>query len=217
MTTPEFAAADEAGTDRKKLVLVGGLVAALLAGGGGYMLLSGGGGDDVALGVPPVRKPAAVKGTPAKAAKLAAKPAAKVPAATTVRLGRDPFLALYVQPVAAPEGSTTTSGGTTTPTTVGTPTGGSSTDGSATPTGTSAPYALTLVSITGAANEDKVFTFSVGGTKKSVVAAQKFGKYSELVTLNFIKNSKGAPVAALVQVGDDDPVVIRIGEKLSVL
>ena len=216
-TATDLAVADDdAGTDRKKLVLVGGLVAALLAGGGGYLLLSGGGGgDDLALGVPPAAR-AAQAAKPAKAATPAKKPAV-LPAATAVRLGRDPFVALYVQPAAGaadPTGTGTTSGtGTTT-------TGGTSTTGGATSTPTvttSAPYSLSLVSITGAATEGKVFTYTVGGARKSVVAAQKFGKYGELVTLAPLKNDKGVIIGALIQVGDDDPVAIKLGEKLTVL
>ena len=139
----------------------------------------------------------------------AVKPTSVIPVASNVKLGRDPFNALYVVPVAAPvaaPGTTTTTTGTTS-TTSGTTAGA--------PVSTPA-YALQLLSITGPANSDKVFVFSYGGVKKTVVAAQKFGKYGELVTLNYLKNSKGTPIAALLQVGDDDPVVIKIGEKLTV-
>lgn len=207
MTADAFAVDEPAGRDKRVVVLAGVVGAAVLGFAGYHFLLAGGSTDEVQpLSLPkPIVKPAAKAAT---AAKPAVKPATKLPAPTTVKLGRDPFLALYTVPVAAPAadagGSASGSGST-------------STDGSSSPTATSSPYALTLVSITGAVNEDKVFTFNVGGSKKTVVAAQKFGKYGELVTLNFIKNSRGTPVAALVQVGDDDPVVIRIGEKLTVL
>lgn len=213
MTLTFDAPVDDESTDKRKVVALGAVAALLLAGGGWYFL-NGSGSDDIAMGVPAagVVKPAAVRPAVkpvAKAApkKTAVKPTSVLPVASNVKLGRDPFKALYVVPVAAPaKPAATTTTGTT-----------STTSGTAAGTPVSTPsYALQLVSITSPRNSDPFFVFSYGGVKKTVVAAQKFGKYGELVTLNYIKNSKGTPTAALLQVGDDDPVVIRIGEKLTV-
>lgn len=209
MTLAFDAPVDEESTpDKRKLVAIGAAAAVVLAGGGWFFLHSSG-SDGPALGLPSsgLPKPAAVR--PAVKSAVKAKPAAKtvkpttvLPVASTAKLGRDPFKALYVVPAAA---ATTTAPTTTTPTTT---TGAAAT--------TTAPYVLQLVSISGPANSDKVFTFKYGSVSKTVVAAQKFGKIGELVTLNYIKNSKNVPIAALIQVGDDDPVIIKIGEKLTV-
>lgn len=208
---PSQADFHEPASNRTKII-AGGVVAALLLGGAGYKLLGGGGSEDAALSSPVV--PHVVKPKVAvKPAAKAVKPAAKIPAASTVKLGRDPFLALYRVPpvVTTPTTSTPTTTGTA-PT--GTTTG--STDGSSTPTTpTSSPYALKLTSIKG--TDAKLYTFSVAGTTKTVVAAQKFGKYGELVVLAYLKDARGNPIGALLQVGDDDPVGVKVGERITVL
>ena len=210
-TNNEFMAPeDTSSADNKKKIIAAGVLGALVLGYGGYTLLSGGDSSSPQAFVPIKRAPITkAKVVPAKAKKAPAK-TASVPAASTVKLGRDPFLALYRVPVAAAPG---TSDSTTTPvtTTAGTSTGTSG--GSTTPT--SSPYALKLTSIKG--TDAKLYTFSVAGTAKTVVAAQKFGKYGELVVLAYIKDAKGNPIGALLQVGDDDPVGVKVGEKITVL
>lgn len=208
------AAEPEAGTSRTTLLVAGGLVAALVLGGGGYVLLSGGSDDlEVGTGAPSVTR--TTTGTAAKP--VVRKPAVKAPAAkilpakTTVRIGRDPFKALYIAPVAAAEGSSTTPTNTSA---TGSTTGSST--GSSTPgTVTGAVYALTLKKIS-SSGETKLYTFDVAGTTKTVIASQRFGKYGELIVLGYIKTSKGTPVGALIQVGDDEPFGVRIGEKVTV-
>ena len=83
-------------SSRRNLVALGALAAVLVAGGAGFFLLTGGEdtSEDVAF-VPPART------TVAKPA-VAAPKAVKLPVATNVPLGRNPFKALYVQPAAAP-------------------------------------------------------------------------------------------------------------------
>lgn len=198
-TTPEFGdSTDEVGTDKKRLIIAGGLAAALVLGAGGFLLLSGGGEEETGLVVPAAKRPAVVK-----PATKVVKPATKVPVISAAKLGRDPFIARYTVPVAPPAAPVTT-----TPTdTTGTGTG--------TETTATEPYSLTLLSITG--SDAKLYGFNVDGTKKTVVAAQRFGTYGELVVLAYIKNTKGVITGALLQVGDDDPVTVDLGEKISVL
>ena len=78
---------------RRTLLALGGLAALLVAGGAAFFLLSGGEetSEDVAF-VPTTARPAAAAPAPK---------VAKLPVATTVPLGRNPFKALYVQPAAA--------------------------------------------------------------------------------------------------------------------
>jgi len=61
-----------------------------------------------------------------------------------------------------------------------------------------------------------IFTWNVGGTSKQVLAAQKFGKYGELVTLTYVKSSTNKVLGAVVQVGDDEPIAVKLGEKITV-
>lgn len=187
---------------RRKALVAGGLVAALALSAGGYLLLSGGSSDDTGFVVPSTRKGSTVAGKPA--VKKAAKPAVQtVPAVSRVRLGRDPFKPLYVEPAVAPATTTSTTTSTTTPT--------STTTGVT----TGATYALKLVKIA-TSGETKLYTFNVAGTAKTVIAAQRFGQYGELVVLAWVKNSKGAAVGAVLQVGDDEPLTVKVGETISV-
>ena len=202
--TPEFDLPESKGSS-KNLLLAGGLAAVLALGGGGYVLLSGGGEDSSGPVVTsqhqlPVH-------TLAKKPTTAAKKAV-VPPVTSAPIGRDPFKPLYVAPVgggAAATSTTTATGTSTTPTSTGDS------------TVSALPYALTLVKVTGGTNGSApLFTWNVGGTVKTVIAAQKFGKYGELVTLTYVKSSTGKVVGAVVQVGDDEPVPVKLGEKITV-
>lgn len=198
------------GRSRRTVVVAGGLAAALVLGAGGFFLLRGGSSsDDVATGaVPHVVKPVTKKAAPRKAVK-ASKPVVKVPAVSSVPIGRDPFHAQYVLPVEAPPAAAPATTTTTT-----TPTSGQA--GTDTPTAT-APYSLTLVKITGGAhNSAFVFTWKVGGTTRNVLAAQRFGRYGELVTLTAVKSNSGKVIGAVVQVGDDEPLGVKVGERITV-
>lgn len=129
------------GGSRKPLLLVGGLVGALALGAGAFLLLGGGGADDeLALGVPP-SLPSAAAPAPVPEEVLV------VPAATSEVIGRNPFKARYVAPVAAPaaaEGTSTagSAAGTETTSSIvitggagGSSTGGTSTGTPSTPSG----------------------------------------------------------------------------------
>jgi hypothetical protein len=212
-TTHEIDTHDEPDTGKRRVIIAGGVVAVLAVGAAGYLLLGGGGSSsDESFVVPSSRSTATLAVKPAKKAttpaKKAAAPAAKavLPAASSIKLGRDPFLALYVVPAVAPAATTPVTGAPTTP---------AAGSGTGTSDAATTPYTLTLARVTG--SESKVYAFKVDGLAKSVLAGQRFGKYGELVVLTVAKSSKGAPVGALIQVGDDDPVTIRFGEKLTVL
>jgi hypothetical protein len=206
----------DAPASRRNLILVAAVAAAALA-GGGYYVLSSSGSNDVPLGKPAaVGKPAvtSVVNPAVKPAKKTVKPAAKpatVPAVSTTKLGRDPFLALYVLPAAAPAApaagtGTGTGTGTTTPGTTGT-----------TGTTTGAAYPLQLKSIVPPKNNIVAYyTFTYAGVTKKVVAGQRFGTYGELIVLGYTTNKAGKVDGAVIQVGDDEPLEIALGEKVSV-
>ena len=235
---------DAPAPNRRNLLLAGGLAAALLIGGGGYYLLSGSSGDTATAVAAHAPRPAVAAPklptktkTKATAKVLTVAPVAKVPAKSTEHLGRDPFKALYVQPVAAvaglggpaagpltaipgPTGTKTGTTGTSTgtkPGTTGTSTGTTGTGTGSTPVDASAPYALQLVSISPPSPEVRLFAFKVAGVSKTVLPAQRFGKYGELIVLAYTKTPTGAVTGALIQVGDDSPIDVRLGEKITVL
>lgn len=221
--------APEAAAGRRKVV-AGALAGALVLGAGGYLLLGRGGSpaDPVAVGVVPNAAPAAA----APAASTAAKPVVQMPAASTEHLGRNPFKALYVAPVsdttggtgtgagAAGGGSGTTTGTTGTGTSTGTgPAGGATGTGTPTDAPSAAPtaYPLKLVAVSKPSPQARFFTLNVDGKDATVIAAQRFGKYGELVVLAYTFDKAGAATGAIVQVGDDNPIDLSIGEKVSVL
>lgn len=88
---------DEPGTDgRRNAVLFGALGAVVLA-AGAFFFLGGGGDETDEVAFTPSKRTPRVE---VSAAPLV--PAAALPAVAKVPLGRNPFRALYVQPVAAP-------------------------------------------------------------------------------------------------------------------
>ena len=254
-------------------------------GAGAYFLLSGSPADpatSVALYRPPVHRVIPPRHTAPAPAPTKAAAAAQLPTASLEHLGRNPFRALYVQPVAvtstAPTSGTGTSTGTgstgagstgsgstgtgsggtgstgtgSTDTGTGSSTGGSTGTGSTgspstgspstgstgkdanVPSGTStggsstgtpppattagtASYPLMLVSISRPSPEARYFSFTLSGVRKVVLPGQRFGKYGELVVLAYTRTSDGTATGALVQVGDDSPIDVRIGEKVMVL
>jgi hypothetical protein len=215
--TDEVSADEGESTRNKKAVLVAGGVAALVLAAGAFMFLGGGSDSEDESFVVPSRPRVAV------AAKPAPKPAAKkLPVAYDAQIGRDPFKALYVVPVAAaaPAGAatTTTSTSGTTATSTGTSTTSTATGTGTTPVApTSTRYPLTLVSISQTSDEARFTTWSVDGQKTTVLPAQRFGKHGELVVLAFSKNAQGAVDKAILQVGDDSPMEVAVGQSNSVL
>ena len=115
--TPEpVEVVEEESTGSRRTVLLVGALAAAAVGAGAFLFLGGGSEEELVPFTPAAQAPAA--------AAPAASPAAptKLPVTTKQTLGRNPFRALYVQPVAASEDSgststtpTTTTGTTTTP------------------------------------------------------------------------------------------------------
>ena len=222
--TGQYADADAG--NKKKLMIAGGAVAALVLGAGVFLMGGGGSeaGDEFIPRAPRVAKAAAA---PQTAVKTAVK---KLPVAYEEQIGRDPFKALYVVPVAAPAAAaapgvatTTTSsasgGSASTTTSDGDTASTTATQASAAPSCVCATrYALKLVSISQTSAEEPRFTtWSVDGQKTTVLPAQRFGKYGELVVLAFSKNAKGAVDKAILQVGDDSPIEVAVGESNNVL
>jgi hypothetical protein len=202
--------AEEGERNRKAVLIAGGVAAALVLGAAGWFFLGGSSDSSTDSALVPTHqvRPAVV--APKKAA---VKPVKKLPAAYKAQLGRDPFKALYVVPAAtttAPVGTVpTTTPGSPAPTTV---------NGS---TGTSAPvaarYPLKLVSISKPSPEVRFFTWTVDAKKTVVIPAQRFGKLGELVVLAYTRNAAGTATGAIIQVGDDSPIDVAIGESVSVL
>ena len=221
--------------DRRKAILAGGLVAALLLGGGGYYLL-GGSGDAAATtasaarpsrALHPVRALAPAATTRKKAERV--KPVldgAKVPAKSTEHLGRDPFKALYIQPVVAvapsaggPLGSLpltpVTTPVTTVPTgTLGVPAGtGGGPAAPAAPTKT-ASYTLKLVRVEGSGAE-LTAVFAIASGTQRVRVGGIFGLVHEIKLLSLQQGETGR-WTSVIQVGDDQPFDAATGEVLHV-
>jgi hypothetical protein len=203
---------DGDGDRNKRAVLVaGGVVAALVLGAGAYLFLGGSGDAEEEAFVPTRRAPRPVAAAP----KAPAKPA-KLPVAYKEQIGRDPFKALYVVPVAAAPAAAPVAAAPVTPTTTTTTTSGTGTS-TTTVTPTTKRYTLKLVSISKPSPEVRFTTWLVDGEKKTVLPAQRFGKYGELVVLAFSKNEQGVVDKAILQVGDDSPMEVAVGESNSVL
>ena len=182
---------------RAKLTAMG-LVAALALVSGGYSALSlMSGGSPEAL-----PKPARVVPKKAVVPTVSASPkAAAVPVAYTEQIGRDPFKPLYVVPVVAvaPTGTAIAPGGVPL----------------ASP-GATYPVKLTGVTV-GTGSAVTSVAFVVSGVAKTVLLGQRFGSHGELVVLAVSKNATGAVTGVTMQVGDDQPAPIKIGETISVL
>lgn len=200
---PAGAPAEAAGGNRRNIVLAAVLGAAVL-GGGGYYFLAGSSSSEDVVSAPPVVRQQPVKKAPAKTVKPAAKAAkpAVLPAVSSTRIGRNPFEVQVGPAPAEPAGATTPL----------TPTGtaaGSTAPGAST---VNAPYTVTLKAISsGAGGTAREYTFSYLNTTKKVIVAQRFGLDGHIVVLAYVKNSAGSVTGAYVQVGDADPIEVKIG------
>lgn len=185
-------AAAEPDNNRRTLVLLGVVAALLLAAGGWFLLGGGGSGDEQPFVLPPtVHHPAktTTEGTAAKPAQL--------PPVSTAKLGRDPFHAQYVVPVApAAPADGSTGGGT------GSATGGGTSSGGKPVAST---YALKLTRVDGTGS-DLTARFLVGDSKKLQYAraGSVFGQTQEIRLLSIQKGPNGSGTA-VIQVGDDTP------------
>jgi hypothetical protein len=210
---------------RKPLLLALGALAAVALGAGAFLFL---GGDDAA------EQQLAAPGTvPAAAAPAPAASASALPVASKVELGRNPFKALYVQPVVAPA---STSAPTTVGTGTGTPggataapapapvTGGipivgvpqipSTGTGSESPAPSPAPATkpeLRLVSATHVGHGEHVGVFAVGDVEETVKVGDTFGPDKHLLLLSLQQGPGDDQWTAVVQIGDGDPFDVVTG------
>lgn len=84
------------------------------------------------------------------------------------------------------------------------------------PAALAVPYALNLVAISKPSPEVRFYTFTVDGKSATVIPAQRFGEHGELVVLAYTKNAAGTATGAIVQVSHDNPINVKIGERVSV-
>ncbi|MCU1589869.1 MAG: hypothetical protein JWP11_1125 [Frankiales bacterium] len=205
------AAYDEPTRDNRKTIALGA-VAALVLGAGAFFFLGGGGDETEEAFTAPVRSPRV-----AAAKAPATKPVVKLPVASQVQLGRNPFRALYVEPAepvadggasvvdpAAPAGPTgtpvvVTAGGTT----------------SQPPTSGAPPkpvlHKVVLMRVYGEGN-DRTAVFSIDGRQQIAKVGAVFGPTAELLLLSVQQGPADAQWTAVLQVGDGDPFDIVTGE-----
>jgi hypothetical protein len=202
---------DTSGVRRTAAVTAAG---ALLLGAAGWMLL-GQGDDAVVVPAAAVRRtvPATASATPTPGPTAA-------PSASATR--RNPFVGLpsAAAPVIAdaPPDAAAPVATTPSPMPVALPTA------TPTPTGTpvSATYALQLLSVTGSGATAWSVTFDVGGKRTTVLPAQRFGRYGELVVLAVLtdskdsKDSKAKVTGVVLQVEDDAPTTVATGASVQV-
>jgi len=220
MTDNTFAAAEpEGGPNRKPLLMVGAAAGVAVLAGAGWFLLHGGSSSSTDAFVVPHHAPKAsgLTGAGTATAKSPSR-VATLPAATTVKIGRDPFAALYMVPAAPPAapaagGPTVTTGSTATGASTGS-TGATGSTGSTTP---AAPtrYTLKLLTVTGT-GKAQTAGFSVAGKTQYARVGAVFGRTSEIKLLSFQQIGRGV-WSVTVQVGDDDPKDLALGEAISVL
>jgi hypothetical protein len=205
-------AADEPSGDsnRRALVLGGSVLAVAALGFGGYTLLGGSSRTPTptpalglhSFGTTPVTTHAVAK-TPAKVQ--------VVPVVSKQRIGKDPFLALYVVPAAA--APSTTSPTTTVPTSTSTNTTPTTT--TTTPTVVKpVNHTLKLTRVYGS-GKDQTAVFAIDGRTQLAKVGSVFGPTAELKLLNVGQDAKGHWVATL-QVGDGQPFDALMGQTLYV-
>ena len=216
---------DEPAQSRRSLLVLGAVGGALALAAGGYFLLGGGGGAGASeLVAQPTSRSPVVAVAPTAAKKLVV-----LPAVSKVRLGRDPFLALYIPPVvslaAPPTGSGTTPTGTIGTGTTGTGTSGTGTSGTpaapatapaptfpATPTGRPAPapsrppavvkHVFSVFGITGSAATGRARVSIDGGAPFTVHEGSVFGPSKEL-TITDIGPTVGVGEHLAFTLGED--------------
>jgi hypothetical protein len=140
--------------------------------------------------------------------------AATLPNISTVSIGRDPFVALYVPQPAAAAGGTSTS---TTSTASPTATASTSGTGTTSPSTPAVPttYRLALLKVTGT-GASRTAGFSVAGKTQYARVGSVFGRTSEVKLLSFQQSAKGV-WSVTIQVGDDAPKDMSLNEVISVL
>jgi hypothetical protein len=204
---PEYDDTTDGGS-RNKLLAVGAAAGVLVLLIVAFFLMKGGGsGTDPEFGVAP---PA----PPQSAGKDAGKPAADKPVTLPKTyknaVGRDPFKALYVEPVKAP--TETTDGSTGTDTTVPpavsvpptTSTDGTSTDTTAPPSASYAPVWVALESVQGTKSATFLVGYSNGKKAKQV-------RFSDVVAPTRTLQTQFASVFALLSI-QDGTVTVQFGD-----
>lgn len=192
-------------------LLAAGTVAALALGSGGYALRSGlltGGAPDPGAAPAPKARPVATRRPVAPAAPQPVGPPVGPPVGLPVPLaepvGRDPFAPLYVVPVAGAAAP-----GPAVPGAAGF---GGTTDPLANPS-----YPLRLISVAaGSPPVAAAVDVVVSGARRTVLLGQRFGVHGELVVLSVNQGPTGAVTGVTVQVGDDQPAALAIGETIGV-
>jgi|GEM_PF-6813627 len=205
---------DEPAQSRRSLLVLGAVGGAVVLAAGGYFLLGGwGSSDPQALSLPAARTPVV------KVAAPAAKKPVVIPAVSKVRLGRDPFLALYVAPVvSAPTGNGTGASAPTSPVVPAAP--GSPTSPSTSvppavvpaapvPQGSKGPasavpvkHRLSVFAITGSAAAGRARVSLDGGAPFTVHEGSVFGPGKEL-TVTDIGLTVGVGEHLAFTIGED--------------
>jgi hypothetical protein len=203
--------------ENKRNVLIVAVAAAVAVLFLGWFLFLRGGSDPAMTGFPHAPRAA---GVAAQKPAVKAPTTKKLPTAYKAEIGRDPFKALYVVPVSQPASNVAPVATTpVAPVAAAPASSGSTSSSTSTSTSTTTSrYALKLISISKpSGSEVQFFTWSVAGKRTVVIPAQRFGKYGELVVLAYEHNAAGTVTGAVIQVGDDTPIDVSIGETISVL
>jgi hypothetical protein len=213
--TASGAYAEDAPDNKRNLVLVAAAAAVAVLFLGWFLFLRGG-SDPAMTGFPHAPRAA---GVAAQKPAVKAVTSKKLPTAYKAEIGRAPVKALYVVPVVATDSNVTPVATTpVAPSAAPASSGSTSNSTSTTTTPTTTHYALKLISVSKpSGSEVQFFTWSVAGKRTVVIPAQRFGKYGELVVLAYEHNAAGTVTGAVIQVGDDTPIDVSIGETISVL
>jgi hypothetical protein len=227
---PTPATPEDSGDHRRLAAFLGsGLLALALAGAAVFAF---GGGDDVAAD-PTL---SSVTGTPRVVTPpVAPAEAQAVPVANTETFARNPFEAKYIAPPPPP---------TPAPLPVAplvpvdqsldlvplpldlggigdAPSGPLITPSPAAQAASPAPaaeYPLTLDAVSDPQPEVRLISWTVDGEKVQVIPGQRFGRFGELVVLAYsLEGAEGGADGVVLQVGDASPVVVTVGETISVL
>ncbi len=231
------AAPEDDGSKRRLAALLGGGLLSLALAGAAVFALSG--GEDVA----DESTLSSVARTPQAAAPPAAPAEAQaVPVANTETFARNPFEPKYVAPpppppppppappAAAPLVSAVPVGQNQALVPLPLDLSGIGVDAPSGPIVTPAPaakqatpapaaeYPLTLAAVSDPQPEVRLISWEVDGEKVQVIPGQRFGRFGELVVLAYsLEGADGGADGVVLQVGDASPVVVTVGETISVL
>ncbi len=174
---------DEPVKDNRKTIALGALAAVVL-GAGAFFFLGGGGDDTEDAFIVPARSPRV-----AAAKAPAAQPVVKLPVASKLELGRNPFKALYVAPAAAAGGSGAVANGSSIPTTT--------TPVTAPATGSTAP----IVVVSGSGSQPPPAYQPTSGS--TTAPAPKPAPAQSTVKLTGVSTKSGKPVGTFVLDGKE--------------